>query len=95
MSDGDYLKLRSKIVLAGKKAVEELIKIAEDKIKINEGDTSLAADRIKNAAASKKLAIFDALEILQKLEEESEFIKKSNSGDGDQENLNFAEKRAK
>ena len=32
----------------------------------------LAADRLKNAAATKKLAIFDAFEILQRIENERE-----------------------
>ena len=30
----------------------------------------LAADRLKNAAATKKLAIFDAFEILKRIDEE-------------------------
>lgn len=64
---------RLKIIEAGHKAVKELIKVAEDSIiKPEEGD--LSADKLKNAAASKKLAIFDAFEILSRIELEKENI---------------------
>ena len=63
--DNKDIKLR--IIDAGMKAVEQLIKVAkEDIIKIDPED-ELAADRLKNAAATKKLAIFDAFEILTKI----------------------------
>ena len=53
----------------------------------------LAADRLKNAAASKKLAIFDAFEILSRIESEKSMLE-------DDENISkdmssFAERRAK
>ena len=64
-----------KIIAAGHKAVEELIKVAEDPIlnPNSEGD-DLAADKLKNAAATKKLAIFDAFEILNRIESERESL---------------------
>ncbi len=34
----------------------------------------VTADRLKNAAATKKLAIFDAFEILNRIEEEEELL---------------------
>jgi len=34
----------------------------------------VSADRLKNAAATKKLAIFDAFEILNRIEEEEEML---------------------
>ena len=34
----------------------------------------MTADRLKNAAATKKLAIFDAFEILKRLEEEEAIL---------------------
>ncbi len=34
----------------------------------------MSADRLKNAAATKKLAIFDAFEILQRIEEEEAIL---------------------
>ena len=37
-------------------------------------DDELAADRLKNAAATKKLAIFDAFEILKRIEDEKQLL---------------------
>ena len=34
----------------------------------------VTADRLKNAAATKKLAIFDAFEILKRIQEEEELL---------------------
>ena len=59
---------KKNIIQAGYKAVDELIKVAKEKIVDSEDDVS--ADRLKNAAATKKLAIFDAFEILNRIEEE-------------------------
>ena len=61
---------KKNIILAGQKAVNELIKVAEEAI-VDSGD-DLTADKLKNAAATKKLAIFDAFEILSRIEEEEE-----------------------
>lgn len=73
------IKLR--IIAAGEKAVEQLIKVAEENIlKDNEGQEDLAADRLKNAAATKKLAIFDAFEILTRIETERESLESMSSG---------------
>jgi|TARA_B110000503_G_scaffold76733_1_gene118360 ASC-1-like (ASCH) protein len=60
------------IILAGQKAVEELIKVAQEKI-VDSGE-DISADRLKNAAATKKLAIFDAFEILNRIEEEEKLL---------------------
>ena len=64
---------KKSIVQAGYKAVEELIKVAEEKIITNTED-DVSADRLKNAAATKKLAIFDAFEILNRIEEEKNIL---------------------
>jgi len=40
---------------------------------VDSGD-DITADRLKNAAATKKLAIFDAFEILQRIEEEQNIL---------------------
>ena len=61
-----------RVISAGERAVEELIKVAEEEIITGKPDDDLAADRLKNAAATKKLAIFDAFEILQRIENERE-----------------------
>ena len=60
------------IIQAGHIAVEELIKIAKEPIVDSEDDIS--ADRLKNAAATKKLAIFDAFEILNRIEDEKNML---------------------
>lgn len=52
--------------------MKELIKVAQEPIVDTEEDVS--ADRLKNAAATKKLAIFDAFEILKRLEEEENLL---------------------
>lgn len=51
-------------------AVEQLIKVAREDIIKPGGDDELSADRLKNAAMTKKLAIFDAFEILSRIEVE-------------------------
>jgi|TARA_R110002020_G_scaffold102076_2_gene239961 hypothetical protein len=93
--DLKFLKLN--IIEAGEKAVKELIKVAkEDIIKIDPED-ELAADRLKNAAATKKLAIFDAFEIIKKIEEERNHLDgyKVESNSSVTSNQGFAEVRAK
>jgi ASC-1-like (ASCH) protein len=81
------------IIQAGHKAVEELIKVAKEAIV--DSDDDISADRLKNAAATKKLAIFDAFEILNRIEEENNILddkvieKKETSFSG------FAERRSK
>ncbi len=64
------------IIQAGHKAVLELIKVAEEAI-LNNGDDDLSADKLKNAAATKKLAIFDAFEILARIEDETKMIEEA------------------
>ncbi len=61
------------IIQAGHKAVKELIKVAEEQIITNTED-DVSADRLKNAAATKKLAIFDAFEILNRIQEEENIL---------------------
>ena len=64
---------KKNIIQAGRKAVDELIKVAEEKIITNTED-DVSADRLKNAAATKKLAIFDAFEILKRIQEEEDML---------------------
>ena len=63
---------KKRIIQAGHKAVEELIKVAKEAI-VDSGD-DITADRLKNAAATKKLAIFDAFEILNRIQEEENLL---------------------
>ena len=60
-------ELKLEIIKAGHRAVEQLIKVAKEDIIKPDIEDELAADRLKNAAATKKLAIFDALEILNRI----------------------------
>jgi hypothetical protein len=60
-------KLKEEIISAGEIAVKELIKVAKEDIIKYDAEDDLAADRLKNAAATKKLAIFDAFEILKRI----------------------------
>jgi hypothetical protein len=66
----DTKAIKLEIINAGEKAVKELIDVAKEKIIKPDLDDELAADRLKNAAATKKLAIFDAFEILKRIDEE-------------------------
>ncbi len=86
--------LKLEIINAGRLAVSQLIKVAKEDIIKYDKDDELAADRLKNAAATKKLAIFDAFEILTRIELEKDLLngvekveEKSRQG--------FAERRSK
>ena len=84
---------KQNIILAGHKAVEELIKVAKEAIV--DSDDDISADRLKNAAATKKLAIFDAFEILSRIEQEEQMLN-DESADSPQKNFRgFAEGRSK
>ena len=63
---------KKNIIQAGQIAVEELIKVAKEAIV--DSDDDISADRLKNAAATKKLAIFDAFEILNRIKEEEDML---------------------
>jgi ASC-1-like (ASCH) protein len=82
------------IIQAGHKAVEELIKVAKEAI-VDSGD-DITADRLKNAAATKKLAIFDAFEILNRIEDEENILNDKPREDVKEKTFSgFAEKRSK
>ncbi len=90
----DNKKLKLEIIKAGELAVVQLIKVAKEDIIKYDKDDELAADRLKNAAATKKLAIFDAFEILKRIREERDIlegveVKTNNTPKG------FAESRSK
>ena len=55
-----------------KPTIDELIKVAKEPIV--DSDDDISADRLKNAAATKKLAIFDAFEILNRIQEEENLL---------------------
>lgn len=85
---------KQNIIRAGYKAVEELIHVAEEKIITNTED-DVSADRLKNAAATKKLAIFDAFEILNRIEEEKAILLNKPKEEKKEAFSGFAEKRSR
>jgi hypothetical protein len=90
----DTKEKRLNIIQAGLKAVDELIKVAEEKI-VDGGD-DISADRLKNAAATKKLAIFDAFDILLKIQDEQKKIEEESAEPGSVKQFKgFAEGRSK
>ena len=86
---------KSSIIQAGYKAVKELIKVAEEEIIVEDAADELAADRLKNAAATKKLAIFDAFDILNKIDMEEEVLESGGTLDKTNTKQGFAERRSK
>ena len=58
-------------------------------------DDDLAADRLKNAAATKKLAIFDALEILNRIDSEEEELELESTSTKTETKVGFAERRSR
>ena len=85
---------KKSIVQAGHKAVLELIKVAEEAI-LDNGEDDLAADKLKNAAATKKLAIFDAFEILNRIEEEERMLEENEKEPTAKTFKGFAEGRSR
>ena len=81
------------IIQAGQKAVEELIKVAKEDIV--DSDDDITADRLKNAAACKKLAIFDAFEILERIQNEQALIEAEENAGAKQKFKGFSEERRK
>ena len=83
------------IIQAGHKAVEELINVAKEKIITNTED-DVSADRLKNAAATKKLAIFDAFEILTRIQDEENILENKPKEEEKTKTFSgFAERRSK
>ena len=82
MSDRSSLDIKKDIIDAGRKAAEELIQVARSPILGKNGlnpEDELAADKMKNAAAAKKLCIFDAFDILQRVDEEEKKMEEAES----------------
>lgn len=89
-------EVKLKIIAAAEKAVEQLIKVAEEEIIKHDPEDDIAADRLKNAAATKKLAIFDAFEILSRIEAERESLAQIDKGENKVDTKQgFAERRSK
>ena len=84
---------KKNIIQAGHKAVEELIKVAKEPIV--DSDDDISADRLKNAAATKKLAIFDAFEILTRIQSEEAILEDKPKDETKKTFSGFAERRSK
>ena len=63
----DLKEKKERLLKAAEKAVDELINVLNDAI-INNSEDDLSADKMKNAAAAKRLAFEDALFILEKID---------------------------
>jgi hypothetical protein len=90
----DIKETKQNIIQAGHKAVLELIKVAEEAI-LDNGDDDLSADKLKNAAATKKLAIFDAFEILSRIQDETRMLEEEDKDTTIKTFKGFAEGRSK
>jgi hypothetical protein len=90
----DIKETKKSIIQAGKEAVDELIKVAKSPILMgNEDDPE--PEKLKNAAATKKLAIFDAFEILNRIQEEERMLEDSEKQIDTKVFKGFAEGRSK
>jgi len=90
----DVKETKRNIIRAAQKAVDELIKVAEEQI-LTGSEADVSADRLKNAAATKKLAIFDAFEILNRIEEERNLLENKPREEKAEAFKGFAERRSK
>ena len=90
-------KLKEDIINAGEHAVKELIKVAKEPIVTGDIDSDLSADRLKNAAAAKRLAIMDAVDILRRIDEERNLLTAEDSvvSESITSTKGFAERRSK
>ena len=90
----DIKDTKKSIIQAGKEAVDELIKVAKSPILMgNEDDPE--PEKLKNAAATTKLAIFDAFEILNRIQEEERMLEDSDKQTDTKVFKGFAEGRSK
>ena len=90
----DLNDIKRRIIEAGHQAVDELINVAKEKI-VTGTEDDVSADRLKNAAATKKLAIFDAFEILSRIEQEKSYIENRPIENDKKAFSGFAERRSK
>ena len=90
----DIKETKKNIIQAGRVAVKELIKVAKEPI-IDFGP-DISADRLKNAAATKKLCIMDAFEITTRIQEEEEMLNEKPKESKEEKSFRgFAEGRSK
>ena len=83
-----------RIIEAGKKAINELIKVLEQPI-ITHAEDDISADKMKNAASAKRLAFEDAMFMLLKIDEEENKRSETPIAEVTLGKSGFAEGRAK
>ena len=88
-------EIKLEIINAGRRAVEQLIKVANEDIIKPDPEDDISADRLKNAAATKKLAIFDAFEILTRIQEEEAILNDKPVEKKESTFKGFAERRSR
>jgi hypothetical protein len=88
-------EMKLDIISAARRAVEQLIKVAKEDIIKPDPEDDISADRLKNAAATKKLAIFDAFEILSRIESEKEALDLADDNNKVDTKQGFAERRSR
>ena len=91
----DSRTIKEEIIKAGRIAVSQLVKVAREEIIKPDVEDELAADRLKNAAATKKLAIFDAFEIMKRIEEDEEKLNAPEEKEEKKSSGGFAERRSR
>lgn len=75
-------EIKESLIKAGKEAAIDLTEVAKQKILTQAtGRDPLAAEKLKAAAASKRLAIFDAFEILDKVQKEEDKLKEADEAE--------------
>lgn len=97
IADLTLSEAKEKVLRAAKVAIGELIKVLQEPIIDEFNDKmrpDLAADKMKNAAAAKKLAMFDALDMIDRIKEVEEDVAQDKVS-GNTTTVNFAEKRVK
>jgi len=96
--------LKENAIEAGLTGANSLIEVAKSDIMRPKAGDPLAADKMKQAAAAIKMALFDCFEILSRVEEEDRRMNESEKDDtekkekvdtSDVEDFKFAEGRAR
>lgn len=82
---------KQEIIDASRVGVDELIKVLKEPI-ITHSEEDVSSDRLKNAVATKKLAMIDAFEMIDRIDIEQNNLKE---GDNKDTFTNLAEKFVK
>ena len=94
MRDNNRNKIE-RLIQAGERAVEELIKVLNSEIITDDPDKDISADRLKNAAATKKMALTDAFDMLTRIEQEKAKLNGEEEDNKSTSFESFAEKRGR